>query len=243
MSQNARHDFFRAPAEAKAALFFLEGHYQLNYREGDDGSGVERTKFLSPAQIGRAFSARRTFDSGWISANILRFAEERKTFKILSFLPAGPRKIFITDPRPPGEREIVAAKSAADPILELEVPLPTLVLLGCGQKYLLWATLDRAINENTKICAAPFPNLDKSGNVCFGGNVAPECRIDTIEAVWRLILNSPFNNHQAANRTELHPDDARKLLFELDGKSEFPADALIKTEHTVKGFWQSVRVA
>jgi hypothetical protein len=242
MSQNVRHNFFSAPADARAALFFLEGHYQLNYREGEDG-GVERTKFLSPAQIGRAFSTRRTYDSGWISANILRFAEERKTFKILSFLPAGRRKIFITDPRPPDEREIVAAKSAADPILELEIPLPTLVLLGFGQKYLLWATLDKTINENTKICAAPFPNLGKSGDVCFGGNVAPECRIDTIEAVWRLILDSPFNNHQAANRTKSHPEDARKLLLELGGKSEFPADALIKTEHTAKDLWHSVRVS
>lgn len=241
MSQNAQHNFFSAPADAKAALFFLEGHYQLNYREGD--GSVERTKCLSPAQIGRAFSTRRTYDSGWISANILRFAEERKTFKVLSFLPAAKRKIFITDPRPPDEREIVSAKSAADPILELEIPLPTLMLLGCGQKYLLWATLDKKINENTKICAAPFPNLDKSGGVCFGGNVAPECRIDTVEAVWQLILDSPFNNHQAANRTKSHSDDARKLLLELNGKSDFPADVLIKTEHSVKDLWQSVRGA
>jgi hypothetical protein len=41
MSQVENQNFFAPPAEAKAALFFLEGHYQLNWREGS----VERTKF------------------------------------------------------------------------------------------------------------------------------------------------------------------------------------------------------
>lgn len=238
MTQNAVHDFFTAPAGAKAALFFLEGHYQLNYRTGD--GSIEKTKFLSPAQIGKAFSAREKYDSGWIRANILRFAEEKKTFKILSFLPAGKRRIFITDPRSADERETTEA-STADPILELDVPLPTLLLVGLGQKYLLWATLDETINENTKICYAPFPNLDSSGSICFGGNVAPECRLDTIETVWRLILDSPFNNHQTANRTKSHPEDARKLLLAINGKKTFPAKAVINTEYTVKDLWQALR--
>ncbi len=89
------------PVEAKAALFFLEGHYQLNYLEGS----VERTKFLSPAQIGKAFTVKDVFDSGWRETNVIRFAQEKKTHKILSVLPAGRRKIFITDPRSAEERE------------------------------------------------------------------------------------------------------------------------------------------
>ncbi len=101
MSQIENRSFFAPPAEAKAALFFLEGHYQLNWREGS----VEKTKFLSPAQIGRAFSTKDAFDSGWLETLVLRFAQEKKTYKILSVLPAGRRKIFITDPRPIDERE------------------------------------------------------------------------------------------------------------------------------------------
>jgi hypothetical protein len=237
MSQIENRNFFAPPADARAALFFLEGHYQLNWREGS----VERTKFLSPAQIGRAFSTRDTFDSGWLETFVLRFAQEKKTHKILSLLPAGRRKIFITDPRSIDERETDDERTLEDTILELEIPLPTLLLLGSGQSYYLWATLDKTVDQKSKICAAPFPNLDSSGGICFGKNTAPECRLDRLEKVWRLILDSPFNNHQAANRCRTHPIDARKLLFQLNGKKTFPKNALIKTQHTVAELWQSVR--
>lgn len=234
MSQLENQNFFASPAEAKAALFFLEGHYQLKWREGS----VERTKFLSPKQIGRAFSDKDTFDSGWLEANVVRFAQEKKTHKILSCLPAGRRKIFITDPRPIGERE---ASEKDESVLEIEIPLPTLLLIGLGRKYYLWATLDKTISQKSKICAAPFPNLDSSGEICFGKNTAPECRLDAIESVWRLILKSPFNSDRAAERCRTHPEDARKFLFGLNHKKTFPKDALIKTNHTVGDLWQAVR--
>jgi hypothetical protein len=207
MSQIENRNFFEPPAEAKAALFFLEGHYQLNWREGS----VEKTKFLSPAQIGKAFSTKDAFDSGWLDTFVLRFARDAKTHKILSVLPAGRRKIFVTDPRSVDERERDDG-STSESVLELEVPLPMLLLIGSKQKYYLWATLDKTINQKSKISHAPFPNLDFSGGICFGRNAAPECRLDTIGRVWRLILDSPFNNHQAANRCRTHEDDARKLL-------------------------------
>ncbi|MCY7346598.1 MAG: prokaryotic E2 ligase family D protein [Pyrinomonadaceae bacterium] len=234
MSQLENQNFFAPPAEAKAALFFLEGHYQLKWREGS----VERTKFLSPKQIGRAFSDKDAFDSGWLEANVVRFAQEKKTHKILSCLPAGRRKIFITDPRPMGERE---ASEKDESVLEIEIPLPTLLLIGLGQKYYLWATLDKTISQKSKISHAPFPNLDSSGEICFGANAKPECRLDTIETVWRLILDSPFGADRAAERCRTHPEDARKFLLALDGKKVFPKNALIKTNHTVGDLWQAVR--
>ncbi len=234
MSQSENQNFFAPPAEAKAALFFLEGHYQLKWREGN----VERTKFLSPKQIGRAFSDKDAFDSGWLEANIVRFAQEKKTQKVLSCLPAGRRKIFITDPRPMGERQ---ASEKDESVLEIEIPLPTLLLIGLGQKYYLWATLDKTISQKSKISHAPFPNLDSSGEICFGKNAAPECRLDIIETVWRLILESPFNSDRAADRCRTHPGDARKFLFELNHKKTFPKNALIKTNHTIGGLWQAVR--
>ncbi len=236
MSQIENNNFFAPPADARAALFFLESHYQLNWRMGS----IERTKFLSPAQIGRAFSVKNAFDSGWLETFVLRFAQGAKTHKILSLLPAGRRKIFITDPRPVNERE-TEDEGADDSILEIEIPLPTLLLLGSGQSYYLWATLDKTVNQKSKISHAPFPNLDSSGGICFGKNTAPECRLDTIESVWRLVFESPFNNHQAANRCRTHETDARKLLLALRGKKTFPKNALIKTQHTVAELWKSVR--
>ncbi len=238
MSRKETQNFFAPPPEAKAALFFLEANYQLNYREGS----VERTKFLSPAQIGRAFATKDEFDSGWLESNVIRFAlGAKKRQKILSFLPAGRRKIFITDPRSASEREADDDGTQEDAVLELEVPLPALLLNGCGQSYYLWATLDDQISRKSKLCVAPFPNLDSSGGICFGKNTAPECRLDTIESVWRLILDSPFNNHQNENRCRTHANDARRLLFALSGKRTFPKNALIKTDHTAGDLWQSVR--
>ena len=237
MSEIVTRSFLAPPEDARAALFFLEGHYQFNYLEGS----VEKTKFLSPSQIGKAFSDKDVFDSGWLATSVLQFAlGAKKRHKILSLLPAGRQRIFITDPRSKDERE-TEDESASDSVLELEVPLPALLLLGCGKEYYLWATLDKIVNQKSKICAAPFPNLDSSGKICFGGNTAPECRFDTIDGVWRLILDSPFNNHQAANRCRTHPGDVRKLLLALGGKKTFPKNALIKTDHTVGELWQSAR--
>lgn len=233
MSRSLTQNFLAPPSEAKAALYFLEGNYQFNYREGS----VEKTKFLTPAQIGKAFAVKDVFDSGWIDQSVLRFALlAKKRHKILSVLPAGRRKIFITDPRPTDERD----ETTQERILELEIPLPTLLLLGCGQKYYLWATLEKTISAKSKICAAPFPNLDKSGGICFGSNLAPECRLETIESVWQMIFDSPFNNHQAQNRTLTHKTDARKFLLEINGKKSFPKNALIKTEHTINDLWHSL---
>ncbi len=134
MSQTETQTFFAPPTASKAALFFLEGHYQFNYLEGN----IEKTKFLGPAQIGKAFAVKDIFDSGWLETNVIRFAlGAKKKHKILSVLPAGRRKIFITDPRSVNERETDGENSATDSILELEVPLPNLLLLGCGQEYYL----------------------------------------------------------------------------------------------------------
>ncbi len=236
MSQTENSNFLKVPQEAKAALYFLEGNYQLNYREGS----VEKTKFLTPSQIGRAFAVKDVFDSGWINESVLRFALlAKKRHKILSLLPAGRRRIFITDPRLADERE-VDEESVQEKVLDLEVPLPALLLLGIGQKYYLWATLDKTVTQKSKICAAPFPNLDNSGGICFGANLAPECRLDTIESVWRIIFDSPFNNHQTQNRCHTHKTDARRFLLSLDGKKSFPKNALIKTEHTVSNLWNAV---
>lgn len=233
MSRSSTRNFLAPPADAKAALYFLEGNYQFNYREGS----VERTKFLTPAQIGRAFAVKDVFDSGWIDQSVLRFALlAKKRHKILSILPAGQRKIFITEPRPTDEKD----ETKQETILELELPLPTLLLLGCGQKYYLWATLEKTVSSKSKICAAPFPNLDNSGGICFGSNLAPECRLETIESVWQMIFDSPFNNHQMQNRTLTHKTDARKFLLEINGKKSFPKNALIKTEHTVSNLWNSI---
>lgn len=236
MSRIENQNFLAPPADAHAALFFLEGQYQLNWREGS----IERTKFLTPAQIGKAFSVRDVFDSGWLGPGILRFALlAKKKQKILSVLPSRRRKIFITDPRSAEERE-TDGNSTQDSILELEIPLPTLLLLGCGNSYYLWATLDKTVSEKSKMSAAPFPNLDSDGSICFGKNIKPECSLERLETVWRLILDSPFNNHHTANRCQSHPGDARKLLLELNGKKTFPKNALIQTQHTVARLWQAV---
>ncbi len=236
MSRNETQNFLVPPIEAKAALYFLEGNYQLNYREGN----VQKTKFLTPSQVGKAFAVKDVFDSGWITQNVLRFALlAKKRHKILSVLPAGKRKILITDPRSIEERE-ETDESKSDTILELEIPLPTLLLLGIGRQYYLWATLDKQITDRSKICLAPFPNLDSSGSICFGTNLTPESRLETIESVWQMIFDSPFNTHQMQNRCQTHQSDARRFLLSLNGKKSLPKNALIKTEHTISNLWNAV---
>lgn len=210
-----------APPDAEAALYFLPGQY-LFETFGEHRNGL---KALSSAQVTRAFRDLQT-DTGWIDRRVLRYREATDGNAILSYLPAGVRTITVAFP--------------GDRIELLILPLPTLILLGKGKDYYLWAASSSKVTRNTRLAVAPLPNIG-SGKICFGKNDVPETHPSILHTVWSLIFDSPFNGDHSTGRCQAE-NDVRNLLAKMaaDKVKKFPTTQLIMSSNTVEDAWESI---
>lgn len=224
--KNISPQLLSAPPDAAGALYFLPGQYLFKRVE----NGREIAKALSSEQISRAF---RDFqiDTGWLERRILRYREEPDGNSFLSYEPARIRRIFV-------ERD-------AGEICEIDLPLPTLVLLGKGREFYLWAARGSRVTANTRLALAPLPNVggdNYQGKICFGKNEVPEARADAVEFVWNLVFNAPFNRDRANDKCRSAPEDVRKLLFDLAKRKAktFPSLELFESNTTVEQVWARI---
>lgn len=213
-----------APPDALGALYFLPGQYLFKRIDG----GHESAKALSSEQISRAFREYR-IDTGWIRHQILRYREEPEGNYLLSCLAAGIKKILV---------EINGE------VVEITIPLPTLILFGHKNEFYLWAAKGRKVLPETKLAFAPLPNIggSLSGKICFGSNQVPETKIENLDLIWNLIFQTPFNGDHSGKKCVTAPDDVRKLLLNLSKKKmrRFPASELIETSTTIAELWAHV---
>lgn len=209
------------PPDASAALYFLPGQY-LFETFGENG---HRLKALSSHQVSRAFRDLRT-DTGWLDRSVLRYCEAAYGNAMLSYLPAGNRNISV--------------KCSDGVVRDITVPLPTLILLGKGRNYYLWATTARNVSEKTRLAVAPLPNIDDA-RICFGKNEVPETHPSTLKRVWKLILDTPFNGDNATGKCQTG-GDVRVLLTKLaeDKAKKFPTTQLIVSTSTVGDAWEAI---
>ncbi len=209
------------PPDADAALYFLPGQY-LFETFGETRQGL---KALSSVQVTRAFRDLQT-DTGWIDRRVLRYREATDGNAILSYLPAGLRTITVAFP--------------GDRIETLTLPLPTLILLGKGKDYYLWATSTSKITPSSRLAVAPLPNIG-SGKICFGKNEVPETHPSSLQAIWKLIFDAPFNGDHSTGRCQTE-NDVRDLLAKLaaDNLKKFPATQLIISSSTVDDAWETI---
>lgn len=209
------------PPDADAALYFLPGQY-LFETFGETRQGL---KALSSVQVTRAFRDLQT-DTGWIDRRILRYREATDGNAILSYLPAGVRTISVAFP--------------SDRIETLTLPLPTLILLGKGKDYYLWAASTSKVTPSSRLAVAPLPNIG-SGKICFGKNEVPETHPSSLQAIWKLIFDAPFNGDHSTGRCQTE-NDVRDLLAKLaaDNLKKFPATQLIISSSTVDDAWETI---
>ena len=209
------------PPDAEAALYFLPGQY-LFETFGETRQGL---KALSSVQVTRAFRDLQT-DTGWIDRRVLRYREATDGNAILSYLPAGVRTVTIAFP--------------GDRIATLTLPLPTLILLGKGKDYYLWASSTSKVTPGSRLAVAHLPNIG-SGKICFGKNEVPETHPSSLQAIWKLIFDAPFNGDHSTGRCQTE-NDVRDLLAKLaaDNLKKFPATQLIMSSSTVEDAWESI---
>lgn len=209
------------PPDTEAALYFLPGQY-LFETFGETRQGL---KALSSVQVTRAFRDLQT-DTGWIDRRVLRYREATDGNAILSYLPAGVRTVTIAFP--------------GDRIETLTLPLPTLILLGKGKDYYLWASSTSKVTPSSRLAVAPLPNIG-SGKICFGKNEVPETHPSSLQAIWKLIFDAPFNGDHSTGRCQTE-GDIRDLLAKLaaDNLKKFPTTQLIMSSSTVEDAWESI---
>lgn len=218
--------FLVAPPEAAGALYFLPGQYLFKRIE----DGREVTKALSSEQIARAFREYQT-DTGWIERRILRYREQPEGNYLISIEPAQVRTIFV--------------ETGKGEVQEINVPLPALILFGKGREFYLWAAKGKRVTPKTLLSHAPLPNLAGggsdllSGKICFGKNEVPDARADTIDQVWNLIFDTPFNADHAGGRCRSESQDVRRLLLGLAKQKarSFPAKELLESNTSIEQVW------
>lgn len=212
-----------SPPDALGALYFLPGQYLFKRFE----AGRETAKALSSEQIAFAFRDYRA-DSGWITRRLLRYREEPEGNYILSIEPAGLRTIFV--------------ESEGGETAEITLPLPTLILFGHRNDFYLWAAKNKTVNKQTKLFVAPLPNIggNSNGKICFGKTEVPEARVETLDEVWTLIFNTPFNRDHSTQKCQSEPKDVRRLLFALAKKNakRFLNTELLEINATVEDLWR-----
>ena len=129
-------------------------------------------------------------------------------------------------------------------VAEITLPLPTLILFGHRNEFYLWAAKGKKISSQTKLALAPLPNVggNLSGKICFGKTEVPEAGVETLDEVWNLIFNTPFNRDHSTQKCVSAPNDVRKLLLNLAEKQtrKFPASELIETNATIEKLWMHV---
>ncbi len=210
----------------QAALLFVDDQYVFRWRE----NGAELIKFISPAAVRAAFS-QEPIDTGWLPLGTRRWGTgPGGDWAVLFVPPARQRLRFEND-------GLFARKTA---LVELEVPMPGLVLMGAGQTYYVWAIKEKELHPDRMAYHAPLPNLDHAGAVCFGNNPLPRVTAGTIARAWQLFLDSPFTNHSANGKSRRYPDDVRVQLARLAAprRRRYPASDLVSRQQTVN---QSVK--
>lgn len=214
-----------APPDAFGALYFLPGQYLFKRIK----AGRETTKALSSEQIALAFRDYRT-DTGWITHRLLRYREEPEGNYLLSYEPAGIKTILV--------------ESVGGEVEEIIIPLPTLILFGHRSDFYLWAAKSKKVDQHTKISIAPLPNIGGNlhGKICFGRNELPEAGVGSLDAVWNLVFNTPFNGDNSGNKCQSEPKDVRRLLSTLARKNakRFPTSELLQTNATIASLWARV---
>lgn len=207
------------PGDETAALLFICGdQYLFRYRT-KEGSVVY--KYVSTASVRAAF-AEETIETNWLPKNARRWGVgKRGEWIVITFPPQKHHFSFVNED---DERATVT----------LELPMPALAFFGYEQRYHLWAFSDAELKCDTTLFAAPLPNVDANGAICFGSNLVPKASARTIEDAWCIFSASPFTNHSVNGKSRQYPNDVRKQLMRLAEKRRraYPLNDLVSLNRT-----------
>jgi hypothetical protein len=200
------------PPNVKAELRFMNTEeLLLRYR---DRNGLPFQKFISPQDAKSAFTGIE-LDTDWIPGGVRRFGVSSGGWWFISVIPAHREDITLLD----GKKGEV-----------INVPLPTLVMVGHSGGYDLWAMRGGTIDPEGKLYRVPLPNVSpQGGGICWGTSTAPEVHADNAQRAWELFIQTPFNDHHIDAKSRMFPGDVRQQLRKLSQakKKAYPVRDLV----------------
>lgn len=207
-----------AADEVAALLFMCGDQYLFRYRTKEGSVGY---KFISTASVRAAF-AEEIIETNWLPSHARRWGIGKYGEWIVIAFPSQKHRLSFVDDDDDRKTMI------------LDVPMPGLAFFGYAQRYYVWAFKDAELKGDTSLFAAPLPNVDASGAICFGGNLVPKASAQTIEEAWRIFSASPFTNHSVNGKSHRYPDDVRQQLIRLAEKRRryYPIDDLVMLNRT-----------
>ncbi len=214
-----------SPDETASLMLITGDQYLFRYR---DNAGATAYKFVSPAAVRAAF-VHETIDTGWLPKQVHRWGIAKQGEWVL--MTHSPQRYLLNFTSKEGEETVA-----------LNVTMPPLAFFGYGQRYYLWAFTDRELSGNSPLFAAPLPNIDGNGAICFGQNALPSASAKTMGEVWTLFLMSPFSNHSVNGKSRAFPDDVRMQLEQLvqSRRERYPHRDLVPLRQTAQQMVDSI---
>lgn len=198
-------DPIQLPAGATAGLYFLPEQGVFLYH---NSRGTFKT--LNPQAVASAFrDVDFDFDSGYLPAHVLRVGMYRGRNFWIATQPAQLRTITIE-----GQGTF-------------EVPTPPVLLFNMGGEYSMWA-LKKAVDDDTILYHAPFPNIYQSGKICWGNNQLQDWPVQKAARIFELFFGSPFNGHLVNSKSVANPEDVTRTLKAFAGRKKYNLDDLVR---------------
>lgn len=179
-------------------LLFIEDSYLFHYQK----NGKDVYKYLSPQALRLAFNNQPT-DSQWLPPNLIRHGSSCYGEWGVLFFRAQRYELNF-------------------PEEQLILPLPSLVFMGRGQHYWLWAIAERQFNPQAQVFYAPLPNVNSSpmGRICWGSNSPPIANLHSLATAWHLFIRSQFTNHYADHKSRQFPRNIVKQLRKVSHRAQ-----------------------
>jgi PRTRC genetic system protein B len=111
-------------------------------------------------------------------------------------------------------------------------PHPALLFVACnGVLFVRALSNDRRPDQDTKLAAAPYWNIDSNGAVCAGTMRCPKSLTVASIAAWQqAFFQSEFTHPGGAGRLTKRKGGAAALWTSLARRKRFPRSTLIETE-------------
>lgn len=211
------HLTLMSPDENASLMLIAGDQYLFRYR--DKGGGV-LYKFVSPAAVRAAF-VHETIDTQWLPPNVRRWG-------------IGKQGEWLLITHSPQVHAFSFAAIKGEETVTLQVPMPALAFMGYGQRYFIWAFTGRELMGDSPLYAAPLPNVDGNGAICFGANTLPQASARAMEEAWTIFLSSPFSSHSVNGKSRASPEDVRAQLENLAqvGRRRYPLRDLVPLQRT-----------
>ena len=179
------------------------------------GFEADRTwvRTVSADEIANVFIRHLGFSSGLLPENALWW-NQGETGRVVALW------------RPPQVWPVALQREAFQPPARLRLPMPGLVFVcSPGRAPWVYAALERPTGPEQQLFRIPAFNVFGDGRVCPGSHRFPE----EVGLIPESFFQSFFSlTGDSPNRSKKHSDNLQSLWEELDGKTEYPVEDLVR---------------